>query len=261
MAIIPFYLSRRVVTANEFYLTATVDGGGPFSCTVDAGTYYLDGNSTDSLVGAVDAALEAGVAGENFTVTYSTTTGKVSIACTTLAITWTVTFGSTALRDWLGFTTGWAGSGASPQTGTNIAQGQLFAGSARAKYKRIRGRDQSFLCASSGLGASVSSGDKRYSFEWVHGFEPGSGAAVTGSGTLDDAGTVVPWTWEDFMDYHIESGQPFRYYASAGTAVLSYSDTFELNEKSRGEFSPEPVEDGSDQYFRIPLHVNRFVGT
>jgi hypothetical protein len=82
----------------------TVDeGGGGTQFTLTAGkTYYLSsaGNDSVDLLAKMKAQIEGSMAG-TYTITYSTTTGKVTIAID--AGTYSLTWDDTGLRDVLGF--------------------------------------------------------------------------------------------------------------------------------------------------------------
>lgn len=93
-------VEAQFVVPSSVTIACTNNGGGPTAVTVTAGTYYHSTFAT-ALAAALNAQ-RAGSAGATWSVAYSTTTGKYTIAmsASTFSITWT----STALRDLLGFT-------------------------------------------------------------------------------------------------------------------------------------------------------------
>ncbi len=256
----PVYLSRVVLAPNEWGATFNVDGVSN-DIYVPAGAYYIDEITT-----AWEDEAEDVYAGESFTIDFSLTTGKTSIRCSTVAASdFDLTWLSTSFRDWMGFTAGFSNVGTTTQTATNIAQGVLFAGSGRKSYRRKRHNDNRYRRASSGRSAGVGSADVLYDWTWLHEFEPLTAATspVLASGTLDEAGTVVPWTWEDFFAYHKRTSQPFRLYESSADSLSAYlyGHALELNAESRGPFEPKPTEDDSDRYFTVPMACSKFTGT
>lgn len=104
-------------------VSATNSGGGPSTCTVAAGSYYLTAaGGVSSLITVFQTALNTGRP-DDWTVTFSTTTGRVTIDCADEP--WALSWTSTTLRDALGFT-GNIASTTSAQTGTNQAKGLWF---------------------------------------------------------------------------------------------------------------------------------------
>lgn len=101
-------------------ISATNSVGGPSTVTVPAASYYWSGvaayaSLADELATQLNASRPSG-----WTVTFSTTTGQVTINCTSAP--WSITWTSTLLRDVLGFT-GNISSVSSPQTGARQARG------------------------------------------------------------------------------------------------------------------------------------------
>ncbi len=256
----PVYLSRVMLGAAEWGATFNVDGV-PLPIYVPAGAYYID-----ELTTAWEDQAEAEFVGESFSIDFDLATGKTSIRCSTVAASdFDLTWLSDEFRDWMGFAGNFSNVGTTTQTATNIAQGVIFAGSGRKSYRRERDNDNRYRRASSGRSASVGNSDVLYDWSWVHEFEPltATTSPVLASGTLDEAGTVVPWTWEDFFAYHKRTGQPFRLYESSADSLSEYLYGFalELNTKSRGPFAPTPTEDNSDRYFTVPMACSKYTGT
>lgn len=108
-------------TTSSAAVSATNGAGGPTAVTVSDAAYFLDGQATTtpSLVAALQTALNASRP-NGWTVTLSTTTGKVTIDCSSTP--WSITWTSTTLRDLLGFT-GNISSVSAAQTGSNQARG------------------------------------------------------------------------------------------------------------------------------------------
>lgn len=112
--------ARFTVPAGGAAVSATNSGGGPSTCTVAAGNYYFTAaGGVSSIITVFAAALNAGRP-DDWTVTFSTTTGKVTIDCADEP--WELVWTSTVLRDLLGFT-GNISSTTSAQTGANQARG------------------------------------------------------------------------------------------------------------------------------------------
>ncbi len=256
----PFYLSRFRLTGA--LIDATVDTVNHNDIPIPDGLYYLDSaTAAESLAAAIDAALEGAYATEDFTVTYSTTTGKFTFSCTTLAGNWALTFKST-----LGTIVGYgAGGGSGPAAGaaqvaTNLAQYAIFAGSGRSSWE---GRESDVPNvghrSTSGKTFGVGSANELFAASWLHAHE--RAAAQTSpleSGTRDDADAVDPWVWQDFFRHHRQTHHPFRFYEAAGAAINAYEDVYKLDGPSLGRFMPKNQEEGSWYYWKVPLHVVPF---
>jgi len=252
------YLSRIRVPANTWSITATIDGVTD-TVYIAAGNYYLDGTSAESLCQAVDDALESGWAAENFTVGHSTTTGMISIACTTLAGTWAVAFDQLAFANAMGYAMaggGWAATATTPQVSDVLPTLQLFAGSGRSAYPGLLYRTSgATVIAESGVTAHVGSGIARQFSSWEHGFEAYTGASSPLESGVWAADAGALWTWADFWLHHVSTGQPFRYFSSTGLAATAYDDEFVFDGKMYQEFSPQRVEEGSDRYWKVGFDV------
>lgn len=264
-----YYQSRIVLAANEWGANVTVDATTK-AVYLPAGTYYLDSSTAaESLTQAMEDALEdavTGFAGEGFTIDFVKATGHTTIRCSTVSASdfdWV--WLSDAYRDAMGFTAGFTNVGTTTQTSTNIAQFVLYAGSGRTSYRREFHNDNRYRMASSGRSASVGNTTELRAWSWSHNFEPltATTSPVLASGTMDEDSSVLPWTWEDFFLYHKSTGQPFRMWEdpSDSLADYSYGHDIELNEKSRGPFTPQPTEDNSDRYFTVQMAVNKYAGT
>lgn len=92
-------VEAQFTVPSSITISVTTNAGGPTAVTITAGSYFHE-----TFAPALQAALIAqrSVTGGTWSVTYSTTTGKYTIATTagTYSITWT----STNARDLLGFT-------------------------------------------------------------------------------------------------------------------------------------------------------------
>lgn len=110
--------ARFTVPASQSIET-TSTAGGTDTVNLTATSYYLGvaGSSTPSFIAAFQTLLQAVDA--SWTVTLSTTTGKVTIDCDG---TWSITWTSTNLRDLLGFEANISGV-TTAQTGTLHARG------------------------------------------------------------------------------------------------------------------------------------------
>lgn len=258
----PYYLSRRRVLSGEWTMTGTVDGVGPTVMTIPAGYYYLDSTTaSESLVAQIDTLLEANFGAENFTCTWSSTTGGITVACQTLAGTWALSFNETSFSDWTGMQGGWAASANATQLGPNVCQGVIFTGSGRATFPGIlRETSGATVISESGKVAHIGSSSTRYRSSWQHGFEAYTGViSPYESGTWAREPTyVTAWCWADFWAHHASTGEPFRYHGP-GVAVGSHEDTYVLDGKSYTEFAPTRVEDASDRYWQVRLEVAKFV--
>jgi hypothetical protein len=110
---------RIPVPTGGAAVSATNSGGGPSTCTVPAGNYYLTAASgISSIVTELQTQLNASRPND-WTVSLNTTTGIVTIDCADepYELVWT----STVLRDLLGFT-GNIASTSSPSVGTRQAR-------------------------------------------------------------------------------------------------------------------------------------------
>lgn len=260
----PLYLSRFRVVAGAWTMDATIDAVNVNNIAIAAGTYYLDSpTASESLCAAIDAALEAAFAGEDFTVTYSTTTGKITIACTTLAGVWSLSFDQQAFADAIGWgsTLGFGPVAGASQVAPEVAQYAIFAGSGRALWSGMESEIPNAAGKSSaGVTSGVGSENESFAGSWLHGFERQVAvASPLESGTKDDAGTVRPWVWADFFKHHRTYRHPFRLYTAAGDAIGSYEDTLVLRDKSLGPFAPQPLEEGSWYFWQVPLEVDRYI--
>lgn len=260
----PLYHSRVRVPANTWSITGTVDGQAVGPTFLAAGNYYLDGLSAESLVTAVDNLLESMFVApnENFTVGYSTTTGNISFACTTLAGTWTISFDQLAFANAMGFATaggGWVAAG-SPQVSAVLPTLQLFTGSGRSAFPGIlRATSGATVISESGVTAHIGSNAFRQHSRWEHGFEAYTGTSSPLENGVWAAPATAQWTWRDWWQHHAGTGQPFRYSSAAGLAVTAYEDTYVLDGRSYQEFAPARVEEASDRYWQVRLDVAKYV--
>lgn len=259
------YLSRFDVLANTWSITGTCDGDTSGPLYIPAGSYYLDSaTAAESLVAAIDALLESLFPAHNFTVTYSTTTGKITCTCTDLGVaTWTITFGG-GLENAIGFGAaplGWAPTAATAVTSPEVCQYCIFAESARQNWSgysedvpNADGKSTAGVTA----GVSADPTTPLLSGSWTHGFEPlAAVASPLASGTRDDAGTVRPWTWQDFFRHH-KGRQPFRFYDGTGLAIGSYEKALVLRDKSLKGFGPENQEKAVWEYWIVNLEVDQW---
>jgi hypothetical protein len=113
------HIQARFTVPSSQSIETTSTAGGTDTVNLTAASYYLGnaGSSTPAFIAAFQTLLQAVDA--SWTVSLSTTTGKVSIACDG---TWSITWTSTNLRDLLGFTAN-ISSVTGTQTGTNHARG------------------------------------------------------------------------------------------------------------------------------------------
>lgn len=260
----PLLLSRFRVVAGAWTMDATIDAVNVNNIAIAAGTYYLDSaTAAESLCAAIDAALEAAFAGEDFTVTYSTTTGKITIACTTLAGVWSITFDQQAFADAVGWgsTLGFGPVAGGSQVAPEVAQYAIFAGSGRQQWKGLDSEiPNAHGKSSAGVTSGVGSSNEAFGGSWLHGFERlDAQASPLESGTKDDASAVRPWVWADFFKHHRTFRHPFRLYAAAGDAIADYEEELVLRGKSLGPFAPQPLEDGSWYFWQVALEVDRYL--
>lgn len=111
--------ARFTIPSGGASVSVTNSGGGPTTSTVDAGSYYLTAaGGVSGLLADFQTKLNTDQPA-NWTVTLSTTTGKVTIDCADEP--WVLSWTSTNLRDALGFT-GNIASTTSAQTGANQAR-------------------------------------------------------------------------------------------------------------------------------------------
>lgn len=261
----PLYLSRFRVVANTLGVSGTVDAQAVGITYIPAGLYYLDSpTAAESLVSALDSVLESmfTAPNEDFTVAFSTTTGLVTIACTTLAATWSLTFNQ-ALADLIGWgsTLGFGLVAGGSQVSPELASHCIFAGSGRQQWPGLASEiPNAHGKSSAGVTSGVGSQNESFSGAWLHGFERFTAqASPLESGTKDDAGAVRPWVWADFFKHHRTFRHPFRLYAAAGDAIASYEDEFVLRGKSLGPFAPAMLEDGSWYFWQVPLEVDGYI--
>lgn len=113
------YLKSRMTVPASTTVSVTTDAGGPTVVTLTAANKYIDTLCSDfeSQLNSTQPPTSG-----SWEVTWSETTGKVSITCTG---TWSIAFTSTNLRDALGFT-GDLTSVTGTQTGTRQALGVWF---------------------------------------------------------------------------------------------------------------------------------------
>lgn len=252
----PFVISRRYVGSGEWSATVSVDAAPGAVVTVALGAYFNDASvASASLAAALQSALNTTLAPETFTVTWSTTTGKFTITCTSGTIT-TWTWGQTEFRDWMGFTGNMAGAAAF--TGQNVAQGVVFAGSGRAKDTGLLAeKTGSTVVAEDGSPVRIGTISTRRKRSFQFEFEPPAAvASPLASGTDDEAGTVVPWTWFDFWEFHSRTGNPFRYYTAAGAAIGSFESAYFL--ENVDDFEKTPTVPGSTIWWTFRLVVRVF---
>lgn len=101
-------------------LAATNGAGGPFTVTIPAANYYWTSNFyIASIIDALQTQLNASCPA-GWTVTFSATTGLVTINCSSTP--WSITWTSNDLRNLLGFGSNIAGV-STAQTGTKQARG------------------------------------------------------------------------------------------------------------------------------------------
>lgn len=116
-----------IVLDDDVSILATNSGGTDVTVTLDAGSYYLTAaGGVPSFIALLQAALiaDAPPATGTWTVSFSTTTGQVTIECTG-AGTWSLTWSTTVVMALLGFTANLSAvTGA--QTGTSQAHGVWF---------------------------------------------------------------------------------------------------------------------------------------
>lgn len=253
------YLSRFTVSANTLSLTATIDAVAHGPLYIPAGTYYLDSaTASESLVAAIDTLLEANWGAEDFTVTYAMDTGKVTIACTTLGATWSMTFNQ-ALADLLGWgsTLGWGIVAGASQVSPEVCQCVIFPGSGRSQWAGIESDiPNEGHRSGSGVSAGVGQADELLGGTWVHAFERQvAEASPLESGTRDDADAVRPWTWQDFFRHHRQTHHPFRFYDGTGLTVAQYEKVYKLDGKSLGKFAPKTQEEGSWYWWIIQVEA------
>ena len=260
----PIYLSRRRVLANEWTMTGTVDGVGPTVMTIPAGYYYLDSTTaSESLCAQIDTLLEANFGAENFTCTWSTTLGNITVACQTLGATWALSFNETSFSKWTGMQGGWGASANATQLGPSVCQGCIFTGSGRAAFPGlIRKTSGATVISESGKVAHIGSSSYPTYSSWEHGFEASAGVVSpqeSGTWTPEALGSPDSWAWVDFWKHHASTGEPFRYYTAAGAAITAYEDTYVLDGETYTRFAPSRVEEASDRYWRVRLEVAKFV--
>lgn len=259
----PFYLSRRRVTSGEWTFSATISADNQ-AMTLSAGLFYNDSpTSTEALVVALDNAFETAYPAQNFTISFSITTGLFSFTCTTLVGTWSVTFNQAAFANWLGFTSGtpgWALSAGPTQTSAQVAQGCIFCGSGRQGYTGVMRRTSgASVVSEAGVTARIGSGSVRRSGAWTHGFEPYAAVSSPLASGIEDLTDIVdPWTWKDFWEHHSRYGEPFRFYRDRTSLTTDLDDTYVLHGKVYDEWIPQRVEDGANTYWRVPMEVHRY---
>lgn len=257
----PMYLSRITIPASTWSITATVDGVGPSTVFLAAGSYYIDGSGAESLCQAVDDALEATFGAENFTVGHSTTTGIIAFNCTTLAGTWTVSFNQLEFARWMGFAAAgnaWVAAG-SPQVSAKVCAGQIFTGSGRQSFPGLHQRTSgATVISESGVTAHVGSNAYRTRARWEHGFEAYTGTSSPLESGVYAAPSSALWTWRDWWQHHAATGEPFRYFTAAGLASTAYEDAYVLDGKSYTEWEPSRQEEASDRYWKIAMDVAKY---
>jgi len=266
------YLSRRRVELGEWTMTATVDGSTVTGFQIAPGDYYLNSaQSATSLCEAIHDALNTAFPSDSFQVTWSSTTGLLTIACITLAGNWAVTFNETTFRRWVGWgaTGGWSSTSTSSQTSTEVCQGVIFASSGRAEFARrpiqfgLRQED-----SISGAVAQISTGAEFRTASWAHKFEPDTySASPLKSGTWDpvfgsfpETENTRPWTWMDFFRHHggpYGAGQPFRVYADPGFSIADAEDTYTLLNAT--PFAPAPTFESSVAAWTVKIDAKTWV--
>lgn len=152
--------ARCVVPTGGAAVSASNAGGGPTTCTVPAGSYFLtSAGDVSGLIAELQTQLNASrpPSSGSWTVSLDTTgTGRVTIACSEPA---SVSFTSTDLRDALGF----AYNFDAPQTPTqlNLAMGGLADFSSGAAY--MLNESAGNPAATFGLPASLTASGVTYS--------------------------------------------------------------------------------------------------
>lgn len=253
----PFYLSLRPLLASEWTISVTI-GVDTDVIAIPAGRYFNDSfTAADSLAAVLQAALDThSSAGAGFTVLYDLAAGEFTISH---AGVFSVTWPSTAMRDWLGFS-GVLGGGNS-YTSDQVAQGTIFADTGRSNWP---GRQYHWQVgqtkSQAGPVAIIGTGTRTVTSSWDHPLEPSAGvASPLASGARDDDSSVVPWTWADFYAHHLGNyvGEPFRFYALTTDGINDWEDEYQLVDIV--DFGPARGEAEVDAYWTIRVVVADYV--
>lgn len=261
----PLYISRRDVASGEWFVNAELDGGGVQVVPIAAGTYFNDAAvASASLCAALDTGLEATFPGKNFSVVWSTSTGLFTITCTTAQLWDSFEFGSRAMADWFGFDFDDGFSGGADfvnetgATGTMVAQGCVFAGSGRAKDTGLQAeKTGSSVVTEDGTTIRLGTQSVRRMRAWRHEWEPENPVtSPLASGIDDELGTIIPWTWFDFWNFHSQTGNPFRYYTEAAQAISAFEKAYWL--ESTDKFDKNPKIPGKSTFWTLPIEARVF---
>lgn len=269
------YLSRIWISAaDNWRIRGDIDGSGTLTSTaIPEGYYYLSSPSaSESLISAIDTLWEATFPGaEAVTITFSTTTGKVSFQAPTLGASWSLSFlssgpSATAFEEWMGFGTthGWSNVVGATQTSDVVCQGVIVANGDKEDYEDLP-LEFGFNVERpiSGTPCVTGTGREIVMAKWSHRFEPnGYVSSPLASGTWNPSRTsydpndnveVDQWAWQDFWRHHAkgaQAGQPFRVY-ELGAAIADYEGEFVLMNGKK--FAPKPTEPSSRTYWTVNI--------
>ena len=261
----PWYQSRFLVEDNDLRFDAVVTGtADPDNAVIEVppGYYFIHSDvAAESLITAIDTALETAYPASDFTVTFSISTGiiTIAIAAGTMSVAWNTGVYGTRFRNLLGYGADW-GPLAS-KSGIFVAQQLIYAASAGFTDDFREGREKTVAAkrAESGAVAKIWKSDSRYDLDYTHEFErAAASSSPLYSGCYDREGTVVPFAWEDFIDQC--AGEPFRVYEDAATdGIGDYLGTFDMQEGAVQKFKPAQKESGVDDRRVVTISAWRHV--
>lgn len=265
MANRPWYQARFLVEDNDLRFDAIVTGTiDPDNAVIEIppGYYFIHSDvAAESLIRALETALETAYPNSLFTVSFSISTGIITIAINagTMSVAWNTGVYGTRFRDLLGYGADW-GPLAS-KSGIQLAQGLIYAASRGFTNDMREGREKTVAAkrAESGAVAKIFKSGSRYDLDYTHEFERAvASSSPLYSGCYDREGTVVPWAWEDLIDAC--AGEPFRVYEDAATdGIGDYLGTFDLQEASVQKFKPAQKEAGVDDRRVVSIAAWRHV--
>lgn len=265
----PYYLSRLVLETAGQWKIRVLDGAGLNAQNLDipAGSWYIDGPNSGSpdsesfLVDALKVALDSHTTLNAFTTAFDPVTGKWTISN---AAAFRLNFDDASLggaglplRDYLGYTGN--KTGASSYTGDAVGQYVIFANSGVSHDTDWKAeKDKSTSIAEDGTPAHVGTLSTRRFRKWKHLHELTDGASSPLASPIDDpGGTIVPWTWFDFWEYHSRTGQPFVD-VTGGDMANAHNYTMFL--ENTETFDKEKTRSNSTLWWTMPLDVHMYVG-